>query len=431
MNNPSDYQHGVKDLPLPLPTVLLVEDEADMRRNLTELLGDKFKILSSATAKEALSLYEREQANIDLVLLDIRLPDGNGIDVLKKMKKISLRPDIIIVTAINDLETSVSAMKLGAYDYITKPFFADDILGTVRRAMEKKDYTRKLSSLSEALEKERIAWQRRQILLKEMEMKRRLEGKKLSPEEMLLFDFPFSPEEYEFKQFKEKLEAEVGQKLEESTERSSVLCVEDEADMRANLKELLEPYFTVHLAANGAEARASILKFQPDVVLLDIRLPDANGIELIPELLQLHPGCDIILVTALRDVENGVKGMKSGAYDYVTKPFYSADLISTIERVLEKRRHRKIIDSLLKKLEDQKISPQNRLKMLQELLDQRSSAGKNLTMEDIFCFFPEYQDIDLDPSFSLPDFPSHITLENFLEKLKLRKEERERNRKAP
>src|SRR5262245_8434489 len=117
-----------------MPTVLVVDDEQLIRWSLSErLTADGCTIVEAGTAREAL---ERFGPEIDLVLLDYRLPDSDGLRVLKKMK--ALQPDVpvILLTAFSSIETAVEAMKQGAYHYANKPFNLDEIALVVAKALE-------------------------------------------------------------------------------------------------------------------------------------------------------------------------------------------------------------------------------------------------------------------------------------------------------
>ncbi len=117
-----------------MPTVLVVDDEQLIRWSLSErLTADGCTIVEAGTARDAL---ERFGPDIDLVLLDYRLPDSDGLRVLRKMK--TLQPDVpvILLTAFSSIETAVEAMKQGAYHYANKPFNLDEIALVVAKALE-------------------------------------------------------------------------------------------------------------------------------------------------------------------------------------------------------------------------------------------------------------------------------------------------------
>ena len=115
-------------------TILVVDDEALIRWSLNERLkGDGYHVLEAETGSAAL---ERLQDGVDLVLLDYRLPDTDGLAVLKEIK--TFDPDILVIllTSFVSVETAVEAMKLGAFHYANKPFNLDEISATVARALE-------------------------------------------------------------------------------------------------------------------------------------------------------------------------------------------------------------------------------------------------------------------------------------------------------
>src|SRR5215207_8248618 len=109
---------------MPNPTVLVVDDEALIRWSLSERLkADGYHVLEADTGRAAL---ERLADGVDLVLLDYRLPDSDGLTILRKMKEVD--PDILIIllTAYASVETAAQAMKSGAFHFAHKPFNLDE-----------------------------------------------------------------------------------------------------------------------------------------------------------------------------------------------------------------------------------------------------------------------------------------------------------------
>lgn len=116
--------------------ILVVDDEETVRILFQRVLqAAGYDVNTAANGKEALSLIS--DGGIDVVLLDIKMPGPSGIDVLGKIS--TDWPDIctIMVTAVADVQTAVEAMKLGAYDYITKPFDRDKVLRKIRQSIER------------------------------------------------------------------------------------------------------------------------------------------------------------------------------------------------------------------------------------------------------------------------------------------------------
>lgn len=118
-----------------------------------------------------------------------------------------------------------------------------------------------------------------------------------------------------------------------------VLVVDDEANIRKLfLKEMASPGRTIHAVGSAAEAMDHLRRHYCDVIVLDIRLPDANGLELMDRLLETMPSVAIILITGHADVDNAVEAMKNGAYDYITKPFSLERMEQVIEKAYQKVR---------------------------------------------------------------------------------------------
>ncbi|MBI5180805.1 MAG: sigma-54-dependent Fis family transcriptional regulator, partial [Nitrospirae bacterium] len=116
-------------------TILIVEDEETLRLSLTHVLVAKgFHVMSAERGGAALSIIKKYV--IDLVLLDLQLPDANGIEILSGIKKIDTNIPVIIMTAHGDIKTSVEAMKKGAYDYILKPFELDEMIININKALD-------------------------------------------------------------------------------------------------------------------------------------------------------------------------------------------------------------------------------------------------------------------------------------------------------
>ena len=115
-------------------TLLVVDDEELVRWSLRERFRrEGYAVVEAPTAASAL---EQITSGIDLVLLDYRLPDGDGLTVLRRMKELQPDTPVILMTAFSTVENAVEAMKHGAYHYLNKPFNLDDVAMTVEKALE-------------------------------------------------------------------------------------------------------------------------------------------------------------------------------------------------------------------------------------------------------------------------------------------------------
>jgi len=117
------------------PSILVVDDQTSIRHFLARTLEEEdFEVRSAATGQRALELCR--EALPDIVLLDLKLPDKSGTQVLEEVKRIAQEITVIMITAHGDVESAVEAMKLGAFDYIGKPLNIDQLLISIRKAMD-------------------------------------------------------------------------------------------------------------------------------------------------------------------------------------------------------------------------------------------------------------------------------------------------------
>jgi two-component system response regulator AtoC len=115
--------------------ILVVDDEASMRKNISDLLIPLgYQTIESGDGESALTRFHHEKPN--LVILDLNLPKKDGLEVLKEIKETANDIPVIIFTAFGTSERAIKAMKLGAFDYLEKPFELDEFLLTVERACE-------------------------------------------------------------------------------------------------------------------------------------------------------------------------------------------------------------------------------------------------------------------------------------------------------
>jgi len=130
----------------------IIDDEPIIHEILGQLLtGEGYEVELSSTGKEALEKHSGDA--FDLILLDLLMPEMDGIEVLKKLKKIDPQTLIIIITAYASVESAIAAMKIGAYDYIQKPFKHDELLLTITRAIEHKKLQEENLRLKDEIDK--------------------------------------------------------------------------------------------------------------------------------------------------------------------------------------------------------------------------------------------------------------------------------------
>jgi DNA-binding NtrC family response regulator len=115
--------------------IFVIDDEENICRSCVEALHEEgYEVGACTSAREALDRIKED--GIDLVLLDLKMPEMDGIEVLKKIRQHSQEMTVIIITGYATVESAVASLKLGAFDYVSKPFTPDELSATVRRAFE-------------------------------------------------------------------------------------------------------------------------------------------------------------------------------------------------------------------------------------------------------------------------------------------------------
>ncbi len=134
--------------------LLVVDDDAGVRRSVTLLLEDEgYEVLTASGGQEGLEAAEKE--NPDIILCDVRMPEMDGLEFLDAYREDGGDALVIMITAYGSAELAVDAMKKGAYDYLPKPFSADEVLLTLKKAQEREKLTDEVDRLREQVDVER------------------------------------------------------------------------------------------------------------------------------------------------------------------------------------------------------------------------------------------------------------------------------------
>ncbi|HVP37097.1 MAG TPA: response regulator, partial [Terriglobales bacterium] len=115
--------------------ILVVEDEGSLRRALSILLRNNgYDVTEAKDGEEAFSILKEKK--FGLVLTDLKMKNVSGEDILRKVKESSPTTEVVITTGYGTIQSAVEAMRAGAFDYITKPFKVEEMMGTLNRALE-------------------------------------------------------------------------------------------------------------------------------------------------------------------------------------------------------------------------------------------------------------------------------------------------------
>jgi len=123
---------------MPGSRVLLVDDETIFTKNMSKLLKNRGYQVTAVNSGDG-AIRELEQNHFDVIVLDLKMPGMDGIATLKEIIKLALFTETLILTGHGSIDTALEAMKLGAYDYLTKPCEIDELVAKIEAAWEKKE----------------------------------------------------------------------------------------------------------------------------------------------------------------------------------------------------------------------------------------------------------------------------------------------------
>ncbi len=127
--------------------ILIADDDASIRALLRSLLeGDGYRVSEARTGGEVISLLS-DGKPVDLLLMDLRMPELSGMDILQRITDQGLGVPVILMTAFGTANIAIKAIQLGAHDYITKPFEIDDLVVAVEKALDERTLRREVARL--------------------------------------------------------------------------------------------------------------------------------------------------------------------------------------------------------------------------------------------------------------------------------------------
>ena len=345
--------------------ILVVDDEATAGKSIEKVLARKgFTVDIASSADDGLNKMEKEL--FELVLLDIMMPQVNGIELLGIIKERWPHLKVMMVTGYPSIETAVEATKLGAFDYISKPFTPDELREKVDQALEETPPGKVIpirpveGEVSTSFcpvgkqeceiyaKKARSCKTKDGICPKIKKMQLRAKGRPRSlaqeiGKSAIDIDLPFAYKEvarYASPAYANALDASDMPMVDwgEVSEQApivlpEILVIDDEVVVGNSIRKILKPkgYHVEH--AETPDAAMEILSERPvDMILLDMKIPGVKGLDLLEAIREEHPTIPVIMITGYATVETAVESIKLGATDYVPKPFTPDEISQAVER---------------------------------------------------------------------------------------------------
>jgi len=398
--------------------IMVVDDEQQICQSVEKILSkNDYEIIRATSAKEALEKMAKD--SFELLISDIVMPEMNGLEFLKLVKKEWPLTKAVMMTAYASTDTAVKAIRLGALDYISKPFTPDELRSTVELALSGKlieapttEKEREIIDVDIPFDKEEVAKYAGDDFVDKLgpsdmpvveaapetldgycalgsmvcdifkklgntckggnktgecpqlkaKKKKKAKGKGFDSDQLIGIDSPFNYEEvvsitgpeyvlnmqYEGVSFipYEELRKNVAQMMAEPSEvsadviefpkealRAEILVIDDEVAVNNNVRKILSKNdFHVDQAVTKAEALEKIEQKAYALVVLDLKIPEVNGLELLKAIRDQRPETMVIIITGYASIETAVEASRMGAVDYLPKPFTPEEIRDAAEK---------------------------------------------------------------------------------------------------
>ncbi len=398
--------------------IMVVDDEKQICQNVEKILSkNNYEVIHAASAKEALEKMATD--SFSLLISDIVMPEMNGLELLKLVKTEWPLTKAVMMTAYASTNTAVKAIRLGALDYLTKPFTPDELRSAVDLALSGKlaetqttEKEKEIIDIDIPFDREEVAKYAGEDFVDKLgpsdmpvveaapetlenycamgnmvcnifkklgntckggtktgecpqlkaKKKKAAKGKSFDAEKLIGIDHPFNYEEvvsitgpeyvlnlqHEGVAFMpyEELKQSVARMMEKEPEHSAVvfefpkesiltdiLVIDDEVAVNNNIRKILaKKNFNVDQALSKNEAIEKIEDKAYALVLLDLKIPEVKGLELLKAINDRRPDTKVIIITGYASIETAIESARLGAIDYLPKPFTPDEIRNATEK---------------------------------------------------------------------------------------------------
>jgi len=398
--------------------IMVVDDEKQICQNVEKILSkNDYEIVHATSAKEALEKMAKD--SFQLLISDIVMPEMNGLEFLRLVKKEWPLTKAVMMTAYASTETAVKAIRLGALDYVSKPFTPDELRSTVELALSGKlieapttQKEKEIIDVDIPFDKEEVAKYAGDDFVNKIgpsdmpvveaapetlegycplgnmvcdifkklgntckggnktgecpqlkaKKKKKAKAKSFDSEKLIGIDYPFNYEEVAsvtgpeyvlnlqhegvsyipYEELKKNVAQMMAQTSQASADviefpkedvRAEILVIDDEVAVNNNIRKILvKRDFHVDQAVSKSEALEKIEQKAYALVVLDLKIPEVNGLELLKAIRDKRPDTMVIIITGYASIETAVEASRMGAVDYLPKPFTPDEIRNAAEK---------------------------------------------------------------------------------------------------
>ncbi len=302
--------------------VLVADDDPNFSANMVEVLKDKgYRVQVARTGKQALDTVLG--GGIDILVLDLQLPVVSGLEVYMELQKRGRAlPTVCVTGYVQDQAEAIDQLSSLSAGILTKPFNTGQLLEVLEGIMP--------GGASGSPDAPAMVEPQQSHFPSDGFDDPVTDSAQPSPAPAPAPSVSPSATTTEYGH---------GSSSNTSTGRGRIIAVDDDVDMVDGLAEVLDAHGYEVKTANDQDAAIKLIQeYDAQVALLDIRLGNSNGLDLISRLKEYRPNLYCIVITGNADKESAVTALRNGAYDYMTKPLHPNELFSVIERCLDKHR---------------------------------------------------------------------------------------------
>jgi len=374
-------------------TVLIVDDDRIIREQLArELKRNFFQTFLAADGKTALETFSKEE--IEILLLDIKLPDMDGLEILETVKENKPDCEVIVITGFGTQEIAIQSLRRGAIDYIEKPIRMDELTTALGRAQEKLAEKEKLPYIIKTvlvIDDEVVIVKLLETFLESqgyqtfrahsgeeglniiennkidvviadirldgisgLDVLEKVKADKPDCEVIIITGFgtqeiaiqalrrgaidyiekPIRMDELTtaLRRAQEKLSTK-----KELSYKHTLLVIDDEDEIVKRLKKFLEKEGYEVLGAHSGEEGLNIIEnHKIDVIITDIKMNDMDGVQVLQRAKRLYQDIEGIVVTGYREQELAIRSLRAGAIDYIAKPINLDELLFSVSKAIER-----------------------------------------------------------------------------------------------